>query len=232
MRKRLITREKINQRLNEKENKQRSADQTVPGDKEHAGLRCEPVLNGGLGSCLSDLNSNLNNLNKSGPGGEEPANSDPPNNKSNLTGQLHSDSMETHSAQSNHETLKQKLVSLNNSKFVIEEDVENEALASPILNDEFDDSEYDYDGEDLSENDENYYANGLFVFVLCWPEDFSGLFKRLIALSIPLDYPDDHEYNVLDYYRYRDNDDDEREMLEKFESWANDGSDHYSDEDY
>ena len=40
---------------------------------------------------------------------------------------------------------------------------------------------------------------------------------------------------MLDFYRYRneddENDDGEREMLEKFESWANDGSDRYSDEE-
>lgn len=186
MRKRLITSEKLmSQRANEKENQQQPIGQPATGDKEH-GLRCESMNNSQ--SCLSDQNSNLNStlnnnlnnqlnnnlnsnlnsvLNGKTNGEQSP---DVANRKSGLSMELSmptelpcvSDPM--HSSLSSPITLKQKLVSLNNSKFVIEEDVENEELATPILNEEFDDSDYDYDGEDLSENDENYFANGTFHF--------------------------------------------------------------------
>lgn len=163
MRKRLITGEKISQRANEKENKQQPAGQPVACDKEQ-GLRCELVNNSQ--SCLSDQNSNLN---KSAPNSEQSANGDLANQKCGLSMELPSvsDPMEMHTSLSASASLKQKLVSLNNSKFVIEEDVENEELANPILNDEFNDSDYDYDGEDLSENDENYFANGSFRLRFC-----------------------------------------------------------------
>ena len=184
MRKRLITQEKMNEKLNEKENQKQIIN------------KCDELGN--------EINI-MNNLNDKNFKMKDEFANDQTSIKSNQINQQQltnsqDDQMELASPMN--QTLKQKLVSLNKSKFVIEEDEEeNEELANL---DELNDSDYDFNGEDLSENDENYFAN---------------------------DYPDDHDYNELDFYRAYENDD-EREMLAKFEKpWTNDQSD-YSDDGY
>lgn len=106
--------------------------------------------------------------------------------------------------QAQNKTLKQKLATLNNSKYVIEEEeIENEELVLEIEN-ESDYDDYDVDG--LEEDDENYIFN---------------------------EYPDEKDNLLLDYYEdYKDDENETELMFQQFESWKNEKSDDEDDENY
>lgn len=103
--------------------------------------------------------------------------------------------------QAQNKTLKEKLATLNNSKYVIEEEeIENDELVLELD----DDSDYEYNGEGLEEDDENYVFN---------------------------EYPDEKD-DLIDYYEdYKDDDENEETelMFKHFKNWK--GRDEESDDD-